>query len=271
MTTETPAPPGAPSPGRVLPGLPMDPRIRRRRIEVRREEGRKRLRILLGCAGAVAAVAAGAGLTRSPLLDVDRVDVRGAERTGRHDVLAAAGLSGHPAMVDVDTADVARRLRRLPWVRTATAGRQWPGTIRIDVTERRPAAVLPAAGGAWAVADATGRVLSIGAERPPGLPAVGAVDRPDRAGGDVAPAAAPALAVAAALPADVRSRVTDVATMAGGDVQLWLGPSTIVRLGPPVGLRPKLTALATVLARVDVGGVAVIDLRVPTVPALTRR
>ncbi|HET7489101.1 MAG TPA: FtsQ-type POTRA domain-containing protein [Acidimicrobiales bacterium] len=264
-------PVGSPSPARVPPALPMDPRFRRRRIEVRRAEGRRRLHILLGCLASVAAAAGGVGLSRSPLLDVDRVEVQGARRTPRPAVVAAAGLAGHPAMVDVDTGDVARRLRRLPWVRTAEASRRWPGTVRIQVTERRPAAVLPAAGGAWAVADATGRVLAVEPDRPPGLPAIGDVDRPQEAGAAVPAAAGPALRVAAALPADVRARVSDVATVAGGEVQLWLGPDSVVRLGPPVDLGLKLTALATVLARVDLSGIRVIDLRVPTAPALTRR
>lgn len=252
--------------------LPMDPRIRRRRIEVRRDEGRKRLRILLGCAAVVVAALAAVGATRSPLLDVDYVDVRGAEETGRLDLIAAAGLDGHPAMLDVDTAEVARRVEALPWILRATARLQWPGTVRVDVAERRPAAVLPAGEGQWALADVTGRVLQIGPDKPPGLPVIGDVPPPDRAGGKVAATAVPSLKVAAALPGPVKERIADVATVAGGEVELQLvPPGGVVRLGRPEDLPAKLSVLETVLARADLADVRQIDVRVPEAPALTRR
>ena len=252
--------------------VPMDPRIRRRRVEVRRDEGRKRLRILLGCAGVVAAALAAVGVSRSPLLDVDYVQVRGAEQTGRLQVVAAGGLDGHPARLDIDTADVVRRVEALPWVLSASARLQWPGTVQVDVVERRPAAVLPAAQGQWALADITGRVLQVGPDKPAGLPVIGAVDPPERAGQRVSAQAVASLRVAAALPADVRQRVADVAAVSGGEVELQLvPPGGVVRLGRPEELEPKLAALATVLARADLARIRVIDVRVPEAPALTRR
>lgn len=258
--------------GGPAPVLPMDPRIRRRRIEVRRDEGRKRLRILVGCAAVVLTALAAVGVSRSPLLDVDYVDVRGAEQTGRLELVAAAGLGGHPAMLDVDTADVVRRVEALPWVLRASARLQWPGTVRVDITERRPAAVLPAGEGQWAVADVTGRVLQIGPEKLPGLPVIGDVPPPERAGGTVAATAVPSLKVAAALPAPVRERIADVATVAGGEVELQLvPPGGVVRLGRPEDLAAKFSVLATMLARADLAGVRLIDVRVPQAPALTRR
>ena len=257
--------------GRV-PALPMDPRIHRRRIEVRRDEGRKRRRVMVGCAAVVLTALAAVGVTRSPLLDVDYVDVRGAEETGRLDLVAAAGLAGHPAMLDVDTGDVVRRVEALPWVLSASVHLQWPGTVQIDVTERRPAAVLPAGQGVWAVADLTGRVLRIGPEKPDGLPVIGNVAPPRQEGGKVAASAVPSLKVAAALPVPVRERIADVATVAGGEVELQLvPPGGVVRLGRPEDLPAKLSVLATVLARADLANVRLIDLRVPEAPALTRR
>lgn len=260
--------PAGPAPA----GVPIDPRIKRRRIDVRRDEGRKRLRILLGCLGIVGAVAAAAAATRSPLFDVDYADVRGAELTPRAEILRAGGLDGRPAMLDVDTGSVAAAVEALPWVLEATARREWPGTIRVDVTEREPAAVLPAAAGQWALADRTGRILQIGPEKPPGLPVIGNIPPPEQAGASVPEAATPSLEVAAALPAGVRERVADIATLGTGDVELQLTPpGGVVRLGPPVDLDTKLSVLATFLARADLARVRIVDVRVPRAPALTRR
>lgn len=262
-----PAPP-VPAP----PTLPIDPRIRQRRIEVRRDEGRKRLRLLLGCLGVLAALAVCFALSRSPLFDVDYVDVRGAVNTPRRLVVAAGRLGSRPAMVDVGTAAVARRVEALPWVLDAKARRHWPGTVRIDITERRPVAVLPAGEGRWALADAAGRVLEAGPDKPTALPVLGGLPPPGRPGSTIAASAGAVLRVAAALPDDLRSRVADIAAVTGGEVELQLvPPGAVVRLGRPVGLAAKLSVLSTIVARVDLGRVELVDLRVPRAPALTRR
>ncbi|MCA1656298.1 MAG: FtsQ-type POTRA domain-containing protein, partial [Actinobacteria bacterium] len=119
--------PGAPvaeAPAR----LPIDPRIRQRRIAVRRDEGRRRLRLLVAAVATVTLAGAGVAATHSALLDVDHVVLTGAAHTSRGDVLAAAGFDHHRFMVDVDGAAIGRRVRALPWVGRAQVARRWPGT-----------------------------------------------------------------------------------------------------------------------------------------------
>lgn len=263
-------PRGAPH-GRAQ-ALPIDPRIQRRGIERRREEGRKRLFILLGCVAILLLGAGTYGLGRSPLLNVGTIDIRGVGHTSRDEVVRSANLAGHPAMVDVGTAEVERRVERLPWVKTARARRRWPRTIQIDITEREPAAAAPVTAGGWALVDALGRILEVDQTKPSGLPVLGNVTVAEPVGASIRNEAIPALSVAAALPGAIRERIADVATVAAGSVELQLvAPGGIVRLGPPIDLKTKLTVLATVLARVDLAGVSVIDVRVPSAPALTRR
>lgn len=257
---------------RPPPPLPMDPRIRQRRIEVRRHEGRRRFRALLACVAVVLTLAGAAALARSPVFDVDYVDVRGNDRTPRGEIVAAGRLADHPAMLDVDTGDVERRVEALPWVLEARAALDWPGTVHVSVTERAPVAVLPAGDGRWAMADVTGRVLAVGPDKPVRLPVVGDVPPPGAPGTVVAARARPALRVAEALSPALRDRVADLAIVAGGDVELQLvPPGGVVRLGRPVDLDRKLAVLGTVLARADLTNVAVIDVRVPRAPSLTRR
>ncbi len=259
-----------PRPGRTAQ---IDPRIRQRRVEVRREEGRRRLRVLVASLAVVGVIATGAGLTRSPVFDVDYVDVRGADETPRRLLLRATGLTGNRLMVDVHADRVARRAEALPWVEKATVRRQWPGTVRIDVTERVAVAVVPVgAGRRWALADATGRILGVAAAKPQGLPAIGGVARVGAPGSSIAPRPGESLRVAASLPGALRPRVADIATGPGGEVELQLvAPGGVVRLGTPEDLALKFNALATVLDKVDLTDVAMIDVRVPRAPVLTRR
>jgi hypothetical protein len=94
--------------------------------------------------------------------------------------------------------------------------------------------------------------------------------------GDTLPAEARgALTVAVALPEALRPLVQGVRAD-GGEVVLDLqapgrGASPpVVRLGLPDRIPDKLTSAATVLARTSVNAVAVLDVRVPESPALTR-
>ena len=70
---------------------PIDPRFRRRRIEVRRRAGRRRLRLLAGASASVALIGAVWGASRSPLLDVDHVRLTGATHTQLQKIIQTAG------------------------------------------------------------------------------------------------------------------------------------------------------------------------------------
>jgi cell division protein FtsQ len=251
----------------------MDPRIRARRVEVTRAAGRRRLRNLAAGLGLIGLATASFGVVHSPILGVRHVEVRGAGHTPVAEVLAAVHLQrGHP-MVDVNTASLGRRLAALPWVASASVSRHWPSTVDIRLHERTPVAVVPAAGGQTAVVDQTGRVLAVGpsaAAVGSGLPTVKGLDAPPAAGVTIGPEmpAHAALGVAASLPASLRPRLADITVTNGGEVDAAVG-STVVFIGSPADLPAKFLALTTLLQRVDLKGVAVIDLRVPAAPVLT--
>ena len=271
-----PAPGPAPSPARAQPvtatGPRIDPRFRQRRLQVRRQAGQRRLRFVVGFLAAGAVVLAAVGATRSALLDVDRVEIRGARRTPQPAVVEASGLGQDALMMDVDGAEVARRVQALPWVLRARARRVWPATVVIDVSERTPAAAVRAGGGAWAVVDGAGRVLEVVPARPGGAPHLTGVPAAGPPGSTLDPGAGEALRVAAALPHSLRSRVSEVALVHGGEVLLRLGPpGGEVRLGVPEPLEEKLTSATTVLEKANPVDLRVLDVRVPRAPVLTRR
>jgi cell division protein FtsQ len=203
----------------------------------------------------------------------------------------AAGLAGRRHMIDVNAAAMAARIARLPWVATAHVQREWPATVRIEITERvplaivaeatppappaprtglRPAAPVPTT---WAVVDASGRVLEVDAAPPAGLPHLLGVGQAGPPGSRLAGSAAPALAVVAALPGDITSRLVTAGPAVNdpAEIDLALIGAGVVRWGPPDQTPDKIVALRTVLARVDMTDVATIDVRVPLAPVLTRR
>jgi hypothetical protein len=56
-----------------------------------------------------------------------------------------------------------------------------------------------------------------------------------------------------------------------GEVELRLSADATVRLGPPEDLQRKFDAVRAVLAQVDMRNLAVLDVRRPDSPVLTRR
>ena len=262
--TAPPRPPEAPPKKGAI-----DPRFRERRIEVRRTEGRRRLRVLLILAGFFFAALLAWGISRSPLLDVDHVRITGTVHTTPADIKAAARIHNGLAMLDVDSGAAAARLRAIPWILRAHVERHWPATVTIAVVERVSVAAVPAKTGIGVV-DRTGRVVATQSAAPTGLPVLLGLPPAGPASTRIGGRAADLLAVAQAMPPQVAQRVAGIAAADGGQVELRLKPSGIVRLGPPDQLAQKMLATQTVLTQVDLTRLAVLDVRVPASPAITR-
>lgn len=250
------------------PVPPIDPRIRARRIEVRRVEGRRRLQRLLDL-GLVALVAAGfVGALWTPLLDVDEVRVSGAARTAEAAVLEQARIATGDRLVAVDLRGAGERVASLPWVREVHLARRVSGEVTLEITERTAVAVV-ATGSQRLLVDGEGRVLGPLAAAPDVGPlvvleGVGDVPAP---GGFLGSEAADLLALAdrvavAAPGALTAARLEDLTgTLAqGGEV----------RFGDARQLDAKLRSLRTVLDQVDLACLALLDLRLPGSPVLTR-
>ncbi len=244
----------------------IDPRIRARRIAVRRAEGRRRLRFLLA-ALAVVGIAVGAwALSRSPLLDLDHVRIEGVGAGRVAAVDAAAGLGRGTPLVDVDLGAVETAVEALPWVRVAEASRDWPGTVRIDVVERVPVATVRTAAGMLLV-DAEGVAIASG--RDAGLPVIaGSVEAVP---GDALEALGPALAVVTELPDDLRVWVAAV-THDGGraTVGLDLVGGAVVELGSVELLADKVEAVRAVLDGTDLSCIRMIDVATPDLTTIRR-
>jgi cell division septal protein FtsQ len=111
------------APERPRARVPVDPRVRARWVAARRAEGRRRLWIVVAVAG-VLLLAGGAWLVASsPLLDVDRVVVKGTLHTTTEQVTRAAGVHTGDAMVWLDGGSAAERVDALPWIRHSRVDR----------------------------------------------------------------------------------------------------------------------------------------------------
>jgi len=251
------APARPPEPRRA----PMDARIRDRRVAVAREQGRRRLHRLLAAVGVLALASAAAGAVLSPLLDVDRIEVRGAPGAEAA-VRAAAGVDYGEPLLFVDTADVAARIEALPWVADAQVDRELPDALAVHITPRVPVGWTPATDGTFLVVDARGVVLGPSAVQPAGVPRLG-FEVADPAARRFLPATA---RVAGELTAGLRARALAVG-VSGEEAAVALTDGPQLRFGAPRGVAAKARAAEAVLAAVGSPAVvAYIDVRVPSAP-----
>lgn len=249
----------------------IDPRIRQRRLDVLRDEGRRRLRLVVGIAMLAAIVLAGWGLTRSPLLDVDTVRVRGAAHSTPEEVTAAAGLDRHPPMLELEEKELAAAIEALPWVDSARVRKDWPGTVEVTLLERTALAAVPGENDQWTLLDPTGRVLAHQQGQPPEMTRIELASAPGEPGSRVAAPARAALGIVESLPAPLAGRVPTIRVAQDATIELVLDGKIPVRFGPASDIRAKVVALTTLVQKADLARTTSIDVRAPTAPVLTRR
>jgi cell division protein FtsQ len=179
----------------------------------------------------------------TPLLGVRSVVVTGTRNLTSDQVLAAAAVRPGTPMLRLDVGGIEARVRQLPRVFQVGVFREWPATVRIDVTERDPVGYLAVPGGIHLV-DSTGIDYATVAAPPPGLPKVllSGVSPSDQRTEAV-------VGVLAALPAQLRPLVLTVAAPTPGSVTLGLAGSRTIRWGSAAESGLKAEVLAALMTR----------------------
>ncbi len=252
--------------------MSIDPRLRARRIAVRRAEGRRRLRTLV-VGGALLAVALGSwGLTRSALLDLDHVRVDGLGPEAAALIQEMIPVERGNPLLDLDLASIEVEVTSLPWVESVDAKREWPGTLRLDVRERVEFAALPTVDGSFVIVDVDGVAMAAAEPQTLGaLPVIQTVAEGEL--GTVQTDVLPALEVVSLLPDDLVPWIDAITVSPDrSDVELGLDLVGGARadLGDSGLLAHKLEAVRAILAGADLRCLAVIDVRVADVTTLTR-
>lgn len=244
-----------------VPSAPGPARPKRHDVPARFRHRRRIAAAVLGALVAMVAVGLGgrALLYDAGLADVEAVTVTGARAVPRPDVVAAAAVPAGVPLAGIDLATVEQRVERIPAVADAEAGRDWPHTVTIAVTERVPVAVVDGPEGPRLV-DRTGVAYAVAPD--PGtlprlaLPAAGPAD----------PATRAALDVLAALPGELRAAVQVVEVEPPLQVVLRLSRGREVRFGPPERLAEKAAVLGPLLSQSG----SVYDVTSPDLPTIRR-
>ncbi|MFT6391314.1 MAG: cell division protein FtsQ [Ilumatobacter sp.] len=246
----------------------IEPRLRQRRIGVRRAEGRRRLK-WAAIISLVAVVAIGALATLgSSLFAVDDVDVTGQQFADADAVTAVIDdLLGRPVLlVDTDAAEA--ELERIPFVESARVRSDFPSSVTIELRERAPVAATVGADGRFRILDAEGRVLDVIGGQPIAFVLITSSTTLDLEAGQFAESGyAAASAMVTKLTPEVRSRLRSMSIVPdGSDLRFILlnepGNDIEVRLGAAITDNDqieRLVRLQRVLDDVEGSDTTVID------------
>ncbi len=168
-------------------GAGIEPRIRQRRISVRRAASRKRLKWVALALLVLLVVGGVLALLGSSWFAIEEVDVAGAVYTDENRLqLVIDELVGTPALL-ADTEAAERELEAIPWVEQARVRVDFPHNATIEIRERSPVATMAGADGRFRVLDDQGRVLDVIEGQPVAFILLGGPSTLDLAAGQFAP------------------------------------------------------------------------------------
>ncbi|WP_066888156.1 cell division protein FtsQ/DivIB [Carbonactinospora thermoautotrophica] len=196
----------------------------------------------------------------SPALAARRIEVVGTRRVSAEEVRRLAEPELGRPLARADVRGVERRVGRLRPVAAVHVVRAWPHTLRVQVTERQVAAVVPD-GDRYALVDRAGVRFGEVSTVPPGVPVIQAA-----AGQQDAAALRGALDILAALPPSILRQVRSVRANTPDDVVLRLSGDVTVRWGSAERSADKATVLAALLRQKG----TVYDVSAPDAPAVRR-
>jgi len=233
--------------------------FRLRRIAVRREEGRRRLRwftvLGLGVAGIILVLL----LLTSPLLSVRKVEVEGVVYANPELVASIVdSIDGEPILtVDLDAAE--EKLLMIPWVRQARVSMHLPSRVTIEVVERTPIAFFRSVDGFNRVIDRDGRVLDVIEGDPVDFTPIIGTGPNLSAGQNTEQPFLGAAELINALPSELRSRLLRVTVSPEGEVSLALTNDVEVLFGRPDDFQAKLVGVVNEIKRQGSRRYAIID------------
>ena len=234
----------------------IEPRMRERRVAVKRAQGRRRLKRVLLVVGVIVLVVGGLAVLGSPLFAVREGDVEiyGAVYSRGEDFDAVIDDAVGTPVLRVDTTRIEDDLEAIPWIEQAQVTTRFPHGLTIDVRERAAVSTYQGPDGRYRVLDRDGRVLDVIDDGYPyAYVLIGGPDAVDLEPGEFAPQGyAAASELAKNLTSSVRGNVVRIEVLSDGSrLTIELDDGSTVFFGEARDILAKLVRLEAVFANGD--------------------
>ena len=231
----------------------IEPRLRERRVAVKRAQGRRRLRRVLLVVGVIVLVVGALAVLGSPLFAVREGDVEiyGAVYSRGEEFDAVVDEAVGTPVLRLDTTRIEDELEAIPWIEQAQVTARFPHRLTIDVRERAAVSTYQGPDGRFRVLDRDGRVLDVIEDGYPyAYVLVGGPDAVDLEPGEFAPQGyAAASELAKNLTSSVRGKVVRIDVVSDGSrLTIELDDGSTVFFGEARDILAKLVRLEAVFA-----------------------
>ncbi len=81
-------------------------------------------------------------LFRSGLINIKKVEVVGNKSVSTAKIIEACRVDKHTNLLSVSTSDISSRILKNPWIKNVTIKRIFPHTLKVEVQERVPVAIV---------------------------------------------------------------------------------------------------------------------------------
>ena len=207
--------------------------------------------------------------TKSSFFSIKEIEVIGTGiRVSETEVLQAAGIKEDSSMVGLNVEEIDERVTAIPWVAQVDVNRNWPDSVRITLEERIASVIAIIPSGERFLLDRSGVVLEETYESGLELPII----RIDSVGvlGERITGISPLLRAAEEVTPDLQAWILALAPTGGG-VRAELVGGVVAELGiGGTDFRDEMRSLATVLTRVQLSCIELIDVSIPQNPVVTR-
>ena len=132
--------------------------------------------LIVVCASVAVAWGAHHYALSTPRFSVRKVEIDGNRRKSDADIVELAGLQPGQNIFALDLANAQRRLLTDPWIKEATISRKLPGTLKVELSEREPAALASIGGRLYLVTPTGEPFKEVKEGDPTDLPVVTGMD-----------------------------------------------------------------------------------------------
>lgn len=78
----------------------------------------------------------------SPFFQLKSIEVYGNQKVGKEDIIQAAKVNEGENLLKISPAELKKRIKSIVWVKSVKVSRKFPGGLKIQVEERKPALVV---------------------------------------------------------------------------------------------------------------------------------
>lgn len=241
-----------------------------RKRKLNKIRAKRRLRVT-SIAGVVALVLLGAyAIYQSHLFDINEISVSGTVHLNRDEVIKMSGVRKGQSLLKISSGEISDRILKSPWVKSVKVNRRPFQTLALEVTERKPFAIISARNGFFYMDDEGRTIEKVGSLGTTSLPRIVDAVVDVRIGERISSEAlSNAIACLKSLDPDLKSQVATLSVSSTDKLFIYTRDNVEILYGRAEEVEKKNQVIKAILAQKK-GKLIFMDVRTVSNPIVKR-